>query len=172
MYRKQRGQSLFEVIIAIGIIALIVVGIVAVSTTSVRNSSFSRNKALANKYALEAMEWVRKRRDANWGNTFAKGGPNASMPAYWCLDFLPELNWVGSGKNRGCDSTSSDDYLKDSSGAATIFLRELIMYKQDADGDPTTEDSFNATVLVYWNDAQGTHEIRTVSDFTDWRLSP
>ena len=43
----QSGQSLFEVVFAIAVVAIIISGVVALSATTVRNSSFSRNNALA-----------------------------------------------------------------------------------------------------------------------------
>jgi len=59
-----KGQSLFEVMFAVGIAALVMIAIVSLSTRSVKNSDFSKNNALATKYAQEGIEIVRQRRDS------------------------------------------------------------------------------------------------------------
>lgn len=61
-----KGQSMFEVVIALFIIAMIIVGVVSLSTVSLSNSVFSRNKTLAGKYSQEAIEWLRGQREANF----------------------------------------------------------------------------------------------------------
>ena len=62
---------MYEVVFAIGIAAIIITGVLVVSTTSVRNSTYSRNNAQATKYAQEAMEWLRSERDAG-GSVFSR----------------------------------------------------------------------------------------------------
>jgi len=67
--KKNNGQSLVEMVIAVGILVLVILALVAVTTVSVRNASFSRNQALATKYAQEAIEKVRAYREQNtWEN--------------------------------------------------------------------------------------------------------
>lgn len=60
------GQSMFEVVIAIFIISMIIVGVVSLSTFSLSNSIFSRNKTLAGKYSQEAIEWLRSEREKDF----------------------------------------------------------------------------------------------------------
>jgi len=67
--KKTNGQSLVEMVIAVGILVLVILALVAVTTVSVRNASFSRNQALATKYAQETIEKVRAYREQNtWEN--------------------------------------------------------------------------------------------------------
>ncbi len=61
--KSQKGQSLFEVVLALGVITAITVGIVSLTVSSMRNASFSKNKTLAGRYAQEATEWLRNQRD-------------------------------------------------------------------------------------------------------------
>lgn len=61
-----KGQSMFEVVIALFIIAMVIVGIVSLSTVSLSNSLFSRNKTLAGKYSQEAIEWLRSQRETDF----------------------------------------------------------------------------------------------------------
>ena len=67
MANLQKGQSLFEAVVALAISALIIVAVVALVASSIRNASFSRNVTLASRYAQQATEWLRGQRDANAG---------------------------------------------------------------------------------------------------------
>lgn len=61
-----KGQSMFEVVIALFIIAMVIVGVVSLSTVSLANSLYSRNKTLAGKYSQEAIEWLRSQTKADF----------------------------------------------------------------------------------------------------------
>lgn len=145
MTKDEKGQSLFEVLLALAVAALIIIAIVALATTSIRNARFSRNQSLTTRYAQEAIEWLRGQRDEDW-DTFA---PRALTPL-WCLK---SLSWTDTVVG-GCGSS---DFISD-----TIFKREISFTILDA-------SKIDTEVKVYWEDAQGLHETKTVTTFTDWR---
>jgi len=58
------GQSLIEVVAAIAVISVGILTIVKVTTKSISNTTFARNRALASKYAQESMEEARNLRDS------------------------------------------------------------------------------------------------------------
>lgn len=64
------GQSLIEMVVAIAVVVIVILALVAITTTSIRNAAFSRNQALATKYAQEGMEKVRAYRDQTDWATF------------------------------------------------------------------------------------------------------
>ncbi|MGB9911060.1 MAG: type IV pilus modification PilV family protein [Microgenomates group bacterium] len=68
--KDKKGQALFEVVIAIGVILILVVALIITATYSLRNAEFSRSQMLATKYAQEAIEKIRLFRDNNPWNTF------------------------------------------------------------------------------------------------------
>jgi len=78
---------MFEVVLALFIITMIIVAVVILSTASISNSLFSRNKTLANKYSQEAIEWLRSQRESN-SATFIT---SANTPIY-CLNSLVFTN--------------------------------------------------------------------------------
>lgn len=141
-----RGQSLFEVVFAIGISALIITAIVILATKAVSNSTFSKNKALAGRFTQETSEWLRGQRDANWDDLAEK----AQTPT-WCL---PSLDW-GLAKVGICGAT-------DTISSNSNFSRELNFIVIDA-------QNIESKVKVYWQDGQGLHEVSTVTNYTDWR---
>lgn len=141
-----KGQSLFEVVIALGISAIVVVALVGLTSTSIRNATFSKNKTLAGRLAEEATEWLRGERDEDVV-TFVT---NSQTPI-WCLT---NLNWANPG------ACGSGDEV-----AGTRFMRELV-FSEDAG---TPETIIEANVRVWWSDSQGEHEVRSATNFTDWR---
>ena len=78
-----RGQSLYEVVFALGIVSLVLVAAIALSTTGVRNASFARNNSLATKYAQEGTEFLRQQRDINWLNFRNQTGTRAMGRLVW-----------------------------------------------------------------------------------------
>lgn len=160
-----RGQSLFEVVFAIAIAAILVVGVVALAATSVRNSASARNDSLAKNYAEEAGEWLREERDKDW----VSFKDNARGVSYlnstnWCLK---ALSWSSPSKNSAC---ASDVYLD-----STIFIRNATFtcFNTNPPAIACSDTSVNlieATIVVSWSDTQGAHEVRTVTYLANWRI--
>lgn len=141
------GQSMFEVVIALFIIAMITVGVVSLSTNSLSNSIYSRNKSLAGKYSQEAMEWLRGQREQN---TQAFITNIAANPVY-CLQ---SLNWTNTGV---CNDT---EFI-----SGTVFIRQVTFVTTIVSGKSLIE----ADVKTYWNDSRGYHESKSVTNFNDLR---
>lgn len=142
----EKGQSIFEVVLALGVITAICVGIVSLTVNSIKNANFSKNKTVAGKYSQEAIEWLREVRD----NDFEEFQTYAST-INWCI---PSLSWDQIGL---CDD---EDKI-----AGTPLLRSLEFSSGLVGGKTVIE----ASVKVYWEDSQGYHEVNTVTSFTDWR---
>jgi len=149
--RSVRGQSLFEVVLAIAVLTLILGGLVSLATVSVRNSTFSRNKTLSSKYALEASEWLRSERDNDIDSFILRVNSAFDIPKYYCLDALA---WT---KQVACSST---EFIID-----TPFIRNLTLTKTKKSEKIVIE----ANVVVSWQDSQGIHEARSFTYFSDWR---
>ena len=60
---QMKGQSMFELVIAIGVSALIIVILVSLVSSALQNAAFAKNETLAGKYAENATEWLRGQRD-------------------------------------------------------------------------------------------------------------
>lgn len=59
----EKGQSLIEVIVALGLISLVLVTLIAAITFSLASVQLSRNRTQSSKLGQEAIEWVRQQRD-------------------------------------------------------------------------------------------------------------
>jgi Tfp pilus assembly protein PilV len=146
-----KGQSLFEVILAVGIAAMVLIAIVSLSTLSVSNSSSSRDTSQANRYAQEAIEWYRSVRDSNW--TAFKNYASSGGTTYCINDIVMSLPTPGN-----CPAGS---FI-----AGTIFQRESTLSLVTTS---TTDDTVELLVIVKWNDSRGAHTLPVTTRFTDWR---
>lgn len=144
-FKLQSGQSLFEVVIALGVITIILVSLIILAALSINNATFSKNRSLATRLSQETVEWLRVERDTSW-NAFA----NHAATPLWCM---PTLSWTAGGAG----SCSSSSVI-----SGTILSRELAFSSIDA-------NTIQVTVRLFWTDAQGGHESRTTTNFTNWR---
>ncbi len=134
-----KGQSLFEVVFAVGIAGLVLIALVSLSSTSVGNSTSAKNNALATKFAQEGSEYVRQQRDTSWDNFYAENGSAKN---------LGTLSWPPAGS---CNITAN-----------TLFCRTVTLTSVSA-------DEVSSLVSVSWNDAQGDHQVRSATTLTKWK---
>jgi Tfp pilus assembly protein PilV len=157
---SERGQSLFEIIFSLAIAGLIIVAIVSLASVSIRNSAISRNRALASRYAKELSEWLREERDKDF-DVF-KDNVSSDSSFTHCFDTSPP-SW---GNDGACSTSEFID-------GKTIFLREasFACFQGLVSRDCTNldVDTIEARVSVYWDDAQGGHEVKSVTFYSDWR---
>lgn len=142
------GQSLFEVVFTLAIIALITSAMVLLATFSIKNASYSRDKTLATRYTQETVEWLRGQRDENWTAFYSKI-PLSPVQKY-CLT-SPEWS---SLKMTSCGDS---DFI-----TGTQFKREL-------EFPVRTLTSVSVKITIYWMDNQTFHESSIYTDFTDWK---
>lgn len=77
-----QGQSLIEVVTALGVIVLVLTALAVVVTLSIANAKFSQNQTLASKYSQEVMEKLRAYRDQNTWDVFTSncnGGSSLTL---------------------------------------------------------------------------------------------
>ena len=144
-FHHQRGQSLFELIVAIAISALIVVAVVSLAVNSIKNSNFSKNKALASSYAQQATEWLRGERDSNFAAFRAHVEDSTENTR--CLN---NLVWTINP----CGTVTMD---------GTPFKREVVFRFSDSD------TVIKAEITVSWTDSGGLHEVKSSTNFSDWQ---
>jgi Tfp pilus assembly protein PilV len=155
---QSSGQSLFEVIFALGIAAIILVAMAGLSVSTLRNSTFSTDSATATQLASQATEWLRSQRDACWTTNapcvgFVTRASSVGAGTTWCLS---TLNWPGTAGACGPQVTG------------TNYTRSVLLKSRDADSVPGI-DTVDAEVTVSWTDSQGIHDIKNNASYTDWR---
>ncbi len=138
-----RGQSLFEVMVAIGLAAMILVAIVSVSTSSLSNSTATKDNAVANKYAQEGVEWARQRRDNSWNNITS-----------------PLLNGC-LGKN----TTSNLPEYGNCSRLDNIYDRSIVV----TFNDPPTNNEAKVVVAVNWTEGSKNNSVVATTILSNWK---
>jgi hypothetical protein len=150
----ESGQSLFELLVAIGISALIIVVLVSLVSNALQNATFARNMTLSGRYAQEATEWLRTQRDVST-DTFITN-VSSQIGVARCFN---NLDWNGIG---GCGTSTI---------TGTQFIRQITFSSKDTVVDGETKTIIEADIVVFWTDSKGYHETRSATDFSDWRQS-
>lgn len=159
--KSTRGQTLLEVLAALGTAAIVVGAITVVVISALNNAQFSKNQNLATQYAQQGMELLRQVRDTNW-TTFA------SYPSGdYCLDkgsSTPRAKSIDCGQN------------------VDIFVREVVLERGELlclppTPPPSPTNVVRATVTVSWSDSKCTgvgfcHRVRLVSCLSDFSVVP
>src|SRR5688572_26426225 len=148
----EKGQSLFEVVIALAISAIVIIALVSVVSSSIQNANFSRDKTLASNYVQETIEWLRSQRD----NDITTFETNTQIPN-WCFQ---TLSW-----NPAQIGFCSDD----NQIANTRFFRDVIFTRSTVACKTIDCTIVEVEVDVHWFDSQGSHEVKGFTNFSDWR---
>jgi|WetSurMetagenome_2_1015567.scaffolds.fasta_scaffold14158_2 type II secretory pathway pseudopilin PulG len=73
--KTTKGQSLIEIVVAIGIIAVVLVGVSDIITRSLNLASFQANKSAATNIAQDQLNYYRKQRDLQPTIFFSTANP-------------------------------------------------------------------------------------------------
>jgi Tfp pilus assembly protein PilV len=141
------GQSLVEVVVAVGIVLILVTGLIVATTFSLRFNQRSKIRTEALSYAEEGLEFVRQLRDADW-NTVPSTG-------IYCFG-IGQAGLEGEVPAGGC---SVDE--------ATGFTRTIEMSTDDVCEDPLT--CKKVTASVSWTENSQMQSVRLSSYLTNWR---
>jgi hypothetical protein len=152
-FTNQKGQSLFELVMAIGMSALIIVVLVSLTGNALQNAAFAKNESLAGTYAQEATEWLRGERDRDINNFGTR--VSSSFGVARCFNVL---DWNGIGP------CPANETIADSP-----FVRQITFISKDAVVGGVVKTIVGATVTVSWTDSKGLHEVTNSTDFSDWR---
>lgn len=170
---NENGQSLVEVVIALGIAVIIVIAFTNATITSVRNSQYSKNQNLATKYAQESIELIRAIRDQNTVGSVSGDSIN-TWGDLWGMN-LKNRNPTPSGYTGYCFSlnkteltiatrlTCTDDTDENLDGT-NLFYRKINVTD---DGIVLTKKQIN--VKVYWSDNRGQHKTEVSTFLTNWQ---
>jgi type II secretory pathway pseudopilin PulG len=160
---NQKGQSLVEALIALGVASMVVSAMAVAAITAVNNSDFSKYQSLAANYAQQGMEIVRQKSQTDWNyfyNTYV-GHPPPNV-GLWCLDggssALVSRPAVGCGQNI-------------SQNGKAFFKRDVEL-AETSSGNLSCHGTVLATITVSWTDGKCSgggfcHDVTIESCFTD-----
>lgn len=147
--QSECGQTLIEVLVALGAAVAVLFGITIAVLSSLNNAQFTQNQNLANKYASQGMEIIRQLRDS------ASSGLSQYSNIFYCLGEDGKLiaKGLGCGQNVG------------------VFVREINL---DQNSSSCGGTGVLSTVLVSWSDGACTdisnpycHQVKLISCFSN-----
>lgn len=143
--RRASGQTILELVVALGVVSLVLTALVSAATASLRFSQAGRFRGLGVKYAQEGIELTRKLRDSSTWTDF--------------------MTYSGAGTERWCLTSVAVWSLDTGSGcpiaAGSPFWRTITFTWQD----PLMEVSSE----VSWGERVAPSVVTMVTNFTQWK---
>jgi len=130
--KKNSGQSLVELIVAVSISALILVALLSGVTTALHSAQLAKKKTQAMGKTQEVVEWLRGEKEKSWAE-FA-----TNNNGQYCFN---DLTFVLGECNADSDG----------------FKRQLELIFTDEDGDGI-DDKAKIKVTTFWTDNHGEHK--------------
>lgn len=147
----KKGQSLVEVVMAVGIISLILVGLVSAISFSLSNTQYARNKALATKYSQEALEWFRSERDTLGWAAFVSYAPT-----------------VTCNKNNYCQNQNTFSWSVP--GTCTgVIVDNLNIFKRNTYLQTESPDRVKVSVTTQWSQGSRDPSVVLSTYLTNYR---
>lgn len=141
----ESGQTLLELVVALGVVAVVLMGLVSAVTSSLRYGQASRFRSRSVKYAQEGIELARKLRDASTWDVF--------------------LSYSGTGTKNWCLSESGAWSADDGTGcpiaAGSPFWRSVAFVWNDPVVEVTSQTS--------WGEHTSSTTVALKTFFSAWR---
>lgn len=144
------GQTLVEVVVAIGMVVLLVTGLIVGTTVSLKGGQFGRTKSGAISFAQEAIELARGLRDVGWTSFRARSG-------MYCLSQNNTFPQEAVGSSNECTGNVV---------SPTAIYTRWVTFAWD---EAATPPRMNVTATVTWNEGSTTHTSALSTFFTQWK---
>lgn len=140
---KNSGQSLVEVIVAVGAMSLLMVALLALVSLSIRSNRLSQTRAEAVALAEEGIELMRAYRDLSWTDLYAKAGNNYGLEKNWTVE---TGLWIDCPAGKNIDN---------------FFTRCVEVITGGA-------DQVNIQVVVSWQEGSQTYQTVQTTNLSLW----
>lgn len=141
--KKNSGQSLVEVVVAVGMMALLLTAVLTLVSLSVKNSRLTKDRTKAVGLAQEGVELMRAYRDLSWYGLLAATPGNYGLDKTWT---------VTEGLTTDCPTVNNID---------DFFIRCV----QVIDDGP---DKVKIQVVVSWQEGAQVHQTMQTTNLTKW----
>ncbi|OGD86187.1 hypothetical protein A2Z23_03160 [Candidatus Curtissbacteria bacterium RBG_16_39_7] len=148
--KNNSGQSLLEVLTALGVAAVIIVALTTLAVTSLRNAQHARSQTTATKLASEGIEQVRTVRDRQGWTAFY-------LYVFGKCYTVDTTNWIlQNAEDPPCDGMEVSGY----SG----YVRKIFLENESTGGEGR-----KITVTVTWTDSFGENTSQATTILTKWQ---
>ncbi len=181
LFQNQTGQTLIEVIIALGMIVTALVTILTLTFSGISSTRASLNQMIAIELAREGIEVARGVRDSNWlrdvdwqDGLIKSGGDNTAIPVFspeqnvWTIDF--QVNSISDSTAR-VFQRSNGLYLQStetvSNTVATPFSRLLHIELKRIPS--MAGEKLVVASRVRWQEKGRFRQVEVVQELFDWK---
>jgi Tfp pilus assembly protein PilV len=145
-FKDNQGQSLVEVVVAVGAMSLLLVALLSLVVVSIKNSRLAKDRAKAVALAQGGIELMRAYRDYSWTefSSFATGDDYV-LDASWTVDL------IGLGEvATGCDEASYMDAtnfysrcvgLSSAGGASAVDVQVTVSWQEGSQLQQTVQNT-------------------------------
>lgn len=167
-YFNQKGQSLLEVTIAIGIAVLVISALTVTTLIGLRNSQFAQNQVQATKYAQEGLEKVKYMRDKDiciliGGLEYKWKNGDPLINTIWSYNFPPIPDKTFYLTSVGNCQLTADSAPAGEVNLGSKFSRSFILEDMN-----NNQNQKKIKVQVSWSDAAGSHKSELVTILADY----
>lgn len=154
----QAGQTLIEIIIAVGLVVLVLTSVSAGVAISVRNNRHAKSMEEAKQYTREGAEWFRRMRDQLGWDSFAQAVRGDGASITYCLPSLPQsgAEFIALN-NQTCTATQVI--------SGTVFNRSMVLTTSSG----SIPDTVTAVISVSWNDGGKQFASQSTLTLRRWR---
>lgn len=167
----QKGQSLLEIAVSLGLVALIITILTITTLNGLRNSQFAKNQVLASSYAQQGIELVKimRQRDClivtNQGVNYKWFNTAGSIPLVW-TKFNSDTTFDANNPYFFiADTSATNCQLKQQAASESL---ENGLFSRTTKLERVSTGVIRVTVIVSWNDFSGPHETKNVSLVTNY----
>jgi prepilin-type N-terminal cleavage/methylation domain-containing protein len=167
-FKKNKGFTLVESLVAISILSLSILSTFTVVQSSLKSSSISKDQIIAFYLAQDVMEWIKNKRDNNALDA-VNGGSNTWLTGISALE--TDACWYGGGltAQKTCEIDTTTNTITTCPGAVCNFLRNdpvtnkygysggwtVSQYKRSVQLTkiievPPTSDEVKVTITITW----------------------
>ena len=168
IFWHQKGFSILETIIVIGIIAIGLVGVVSLVVQNIQVQYINRDILIASQLAQEGLELARNIRDKNWLDianlpwTFQDIAEQNSIKIFIILSDQSTVDVIGIDDAQA-KLLNNNGYYNYQSGSETIFRRII-----------KTDNNYSASstvvsCIVQWTEKGQTQQYIADTILSDWR---
>lgn len=167
----QAGQTLIEVLAALGAASVVIAAITVAAVTALNNAQFSRDQSQATQYAQEGIETMRNLRDFDIASISATALPDGNT---YCM-------------SQNCTYITSNILDKQCGPASGIFcnqnvgkfVRSIMVNHNDSTCNASQTNDVKVTAVVSWNDSKCTsgsnlfcHQVTLSTCLSDFTVQP
>ena len=161
MKKSQAGQTIIEILMATGVVALVMTTVVSVMSVAVKNASAAKAADLSTKYTQEGMEVFRKERTLmGWGNYYAllqsKAGGGSTVT--YCLPAALPVT-VTDFTNYPTGACNSSQFVD----PKNVFQRKAVVTINSV-------SLITVTVTTSWQDGGRNRQSQIVEQFNNWSV--